>query len=165
MDFCENCRNNVPQESWNLHEATCARHRYYCESCETVLSKNERDKHNQEYHAMILCTCGEEIEARKLAEHKMEYCSQRIVPCIYCEYPLAFSTLYEHENACGSRTESCDLCGKRVMLRHQNTHVCGENDEPVTEDELVICPFCLSPAQNYMLLQEHIFSNHPEIAI
>ena len=177
--FCENCHNDVPKESWDLHEASCKRHRYYCKSCKQTLLINERDQHDQEYHAIILCECGEEIEARSLTEHLEKYCGKRIMPCIYCKYPLEFHMLPEHEEVCGSRTDTCELCGQRMMLRDQNSHLC---EEPVPRapaeeypqppaldadadvgDELAICPFCFSPIQDYMLLQEHIFSDHPEI--
>ncbi len=165
--FCKNCHNDIPKESWNLHEASCERHRYYCETCRKVFLKNEYDKHTQEYHRMISCECGVEIEIRKLEEHKEKYCQERLVTCVYCEYSVSFRELSEHENDCGSRTEPCESCGKRVMLRYYSTHVCDAEDptEQSPTGELIVCPYCLSPTQDYVLLQEHIFNDHPETVI
>lgn len=173
--FCTNCRNNIPKASWTLHSISCERHRWYCKSCKEAFPKSEREKHEQEFHAVVYCECGEDIEVRKLDLHKKNDCAIRLVPCMYCECPLRFHELSEHEVACGSRTEPCELCNKRVQLRHISVHVCKDENScvptspPVPEqprsniEELIICPFCMSPFQDYMMLQEHIFHEHPEI--
>ncbi len=184
--FCENCRSNVPIPVWELHETTCERHRWYCDVCEQALPKNEREQHNQNYHAMVPCDCGDKVEVRKMADHKKVKCSRRLIPCTYCECPTFHCELAEHEFVCGSRTEPCEHCNKLIQLCNLETHICEEPPTPaptpVSDDEniippptpvqpesiyptddLVICPFCMSPATDYTLLQEHIFSEHPEV--
>lgn len=49
-------------------------------------------------------------------------CSQRLVPCQYCELEIVFSQSKEHEDYCGTRTEPCSNCKCNVMLREQNVH-------------------------------------------
>lgn len=59
-------------------------------------------------------------------------CSQRLVPCQYCELELVFSQSKEHEDYCGTRTEPCPQCKCNVMLREQAVHpaVCGSLTPP-----------------------------------
>lgn len=59
-------------------------------------------------------------------------CSQRLVPCQYCELELVFSQSKEHEDYCGTRTEPCPHCKCNVMLREQAVHpaVCGSLTPP-----------------------------------
>ena len=42
--------------------------------------------------------------------------------CCFCELDLSFDTLREHQDACGSRTESCPKCHQYVMLKDQCRH-------------------------------------------
>ena len=176
--FCNNCRTNIPKSSWLLHEVNCVRHRWYCEICEQSYLKNERQKHEQEFHNLVYCECGEDIEVRRMALHKERECDHRLMPCMYCECPMRFFELSEHEIVCGSRTEPCEKCHKRVQLCKLKSHLCDSKEEtvvpfpspppppPLDESQpldLVICPVCTQPAQDYMLLQEHIFKEHPEV--
>ena len=185
--FCKNCRSNVPTPVWELHETTCERHRWYCDVCEQPFPKNDREQHNQNYHAMIPCECGEKVEVRKMADHKKVDCSRRLIPCMYCDCPTFHCELQEHEFVCGSRTEPCEYCKKRFRLSNL-THICegsspplpvsdneylsppsSDNENiplspiPIQPDDLVICPFCMTPATDYTLLQVHIFNDHPEV--
>lgn len=50
-------------------------------------------------------------------------CSQRLVPCQYCELELVSSQSKEHEDYCGARTEPCPHCKSNVMLREQAMHL------------------------------------------
>lgn len=48
----------------------------------------------------ISCSlCNETIERKKIAEHKGQYCPQRIVKCDYCDFPLPAVNLFEHQVA------------------------------------------------------------------
>lgn len=59
-------------------------------------------------------------------------CSQRLVPCQYCELEIVFSQSKEHEDYCGTRTEPCIHCKCNVMLREQAVHpvLCGSLTPP-----------------------------------
>lgn len=48
-----------------------------------------------------------------------------MVQCRYCEIDLKFVSFFEHENACGSKTEKCEKCGNYIMLRAADTHDCS----------------------------------------
>ncbi len=38
---------------------------------------------------------------------------------------MKYIELFEHEHACGSRTEKCQDCGEFIMLKNAITHVCN----------------------------------------
>lgn len=59
-------------------------------------------------------------------------CSQRLVPCQYCELELVFSQAKEHEDYCGTRTEPCPVCKYNIMLREKAIHpaLCGSLTPP-----------------------------------
>ena len=171
--FCDNCNKNIPQISWILHEATCKRHHWYCKKCEKVIPVTDRDLHEEQVHSLITCQCGEELEISLLEMHKITDCVKRLISCDYCKCPVPFKNLIEHEDVCGSRTEECEYCSKRVQLRYLLTHDCQNiSDEIIdsnnnqalpidqNDNDLIVCPFCLEPSENYVSLQEHIFSRH-----
>lgn len=56
----------------------------------------------------------------------------RLVPCQYCQLELVFSQSKEHEDYCGTRTETCPHCKCNVMLREQTVHpvLCGSLTPP-----------------------------------
>lgn len=59
-------------------------------------------------------------------------CSQRLVPCQYCELEIVYSQSKEHEDYCGTRTEPCLNCKCNVMLRERAIHpvLCGSLTPP-----------------------------------
>ena len=160
--ICNNCRSNIPKQSWFIHELSCKRHKWFCEKCQESYSKDCYETHEQEYHATELCECGEEIDQDSMEYHSQHQCTERMLTCVYCNYPVKFIDIINHETDCGSRTELCEHCKQRIQLRYISQHNCQSTviNEPVTGDELVICPFCLAPSQNYILLQNHIFETH-----
>lgn len=167
--FCDNCRTKILSEYWAIHSVTCARHKWYCKECDIVCPVSKKDEHNTEYHTLIKCACGWEMSPHKYKTHTVDECDLRVLPCIYCECPLPANTLEEHQDWCGSRTEACELCDKRVQLRHLEDHVCSTEEsptlepEPTTNTEKIECPFCIAPIEDYVELQMHIFDTHPEI--
>uniref|UniRef100_A0A3Q3XHB5 TRAF-type zinc finger domain-containing protein 1 n=1 Tax=Mola mola TaxID=94237 RepID=A0A3Q3XHB5_MOLML len=59
-------------------------------------------------------------------------CSQRLVPCQYCELEIVYSQSKEHEDYCGTRTEPCLHCKCNIMLREKAVHpfLCGNPQPP-----------------------------------
>ena len=59
-------------------------------------------------------------------------CSQRLVPCQYCELEIVYSQSKEHEDYCGTRTEPCLHCKCNIMLREKAVHpfLCGSLTPP-----------------------------------
>ena len=49
-------------------------------------------------------------------------CPERMIHCEYCDLGVKASDYEDHENICGSRTDECALCRKRVMLRYMAEH-------------------------------------------
>lgn len=51
---------------------------------------------------------------------------QTFLPCQFCELDCLSSNLNEHETACGSRSEMCNICNnyilKRVLKAHMELH-------------------------------------------
>lgn len=170
--YCPHCHRNIATASWPIHEPYCNRHNYFCEECEQVIQKFDRDSHYSQFHRLVACdSCRKDVKITTLPDHQQNTCVNRPVECIYCELSVRFCEFCEHEEICGSRTEKCEICKKWVQYRHQAIHVCEEDvlippqyqhNEPVQE-ELIICPYCLDPSQDYLLLQEHIFIDHPEL--
>lgn len=55
-----------------------------------------------------------------------EDCNHRMIQCKFCEMSLKFIDLFDHEHACGSRTEPCEKCGNYIMIRDAPTHRCSQ---------------------------------------
>ena len=56
-------------------------------------------------------------------------CPQRVVECKYCELDVKAADYDTHIDACGSRTDYCDKCNVRVMLKDMEEHKlakCGD---------------------------------------
>ena len=169
--ICPNCRHSVPHHTWMLHDIQCARRNYYCDACETVVPNQQREQHALQVHAQLPCDCGTVVEVRYMQAHKQQDCTNRLVPCEYCQCPLPFHTIKEHQVACGARTTPCELCGTHIQLQYQETHQCPqpapqpENQSSVEEDleERMLCPYCSQACRDYEAVQEHVFTIHPDI--
>lgn len=75
---------------------------------------------------MCVCVCVQDDE-----------CPKRRVQCKYCELDLAFEDLAEHDATCGSRTDLCKDCGKRLQLRHMEKHLREhQQEQPTVEGAL-----------------------------
>ena len=44
------------------------------------------------------------------------------VECKFCDLKILRSEYEEHQNDCGSRTDLCELCNQRVMLKDMDEH-------------------------------------------
>lgn len=160
---CPHCHHDISSASWTIHESYCERHNYYCNKCDKVVHKSDRDSHQDQFHKPVACDlCGEKVTRPNLPDHQYE-CPNRLVECMFCELGFQFRKLPKHEEICGSRTEKCESCDKRVQYRHQAHHVCEKPPVTQVNEELIICPYCLEPAQDYILLQEHIFNEHIDL--
>ena len=52
-------------------------------------------------------------------------CPQRSVHCDFCDLDVKMSEYNTHVYTCGSRTDVCEVCQRRVMLREMDNH--GKN--------------------------------------
>lgn len=98
--------------------------------------RHQKDDHFEEYHAPIICECGESIEKRHIDSHKADLCRKRQKQCCYCELSLDFGEYESHVEFCGSRTDLCTKCSRYIQLKDFNRHedsACAYPEAPKTE--------------------------------
>ncbi len=66
---------------------------------------------------------------------KDEDCPQVKKECKYCELDIARGVYDEHVEGCGSRTDFCELCNQRVMLRDMQEHLENKCKMPSREED------------------------------
>jgi hypothetical protein len=174
VDFkkCGNCRHKIPIASFTMHEIQCARMNYLCQSCGEAVKKTEKQKHEDEVHALTPCPlCQQQVEKRFLKSHTRESCPERKVQCNLCELSVPSRELDEHLIACGAITEPCPGCQKRVARRDRDAHKCGTPDPAPNigvsssaflrhSSNVFVCETCRAPCEGFDELQIHMLTVH-----
>ena len=134
---CGNCKQEIAAANYQLHILHCERNLRVCPKCTAVFPKKggkEIDKHMRMAHSVLTCDCGFQAELAEMALHRKSHCILRLTLCRFCGLVTVFGdtrgqdahdrqyNLTVHESECGSRTASCDLCGKTVMLKQIDCH-------------------------------------------
>ncbi|XP_042294551.1 TRAF-type zinc finger domain-containing protein 1-like isoform X2 [Sceloporus undulatus] len=96
-DFCIICEKEIPLAYLDLHE-------FYCSKNNAAFPKSKLRDHYKKEHT------------------KASKGPSWLVPCQYCGIKLAFSTLQDHQDYCGTRTKYCGLCKRNVMLKDLKVH-------------------------------------------
>ncbi|XP_069684113.1 TRAF-type zinc finger domain-containing protein 1-like isoform X1 [Periplaneta americana] len=136
VKFCSNCKREVPQSNFVMHNVHCQRKLALCVKCDEPVPRCELAAHNTNVHAIVECpACGHQCEKRHLVDHQNSTCSRRAICCNYCHIETQANELAEHENYCGSRTERCEDCGEFVMLKYQQLHQDSNHGFLKLEDE------------------------------
>jgi len=151
--FCDNCSSEIATTNFLLHNLHCLKFKIKCSYCEKVLIKQDYDKHYNQYHKLITCICGAQIEPVNKKNHDSNECLNRIVACSFCEFPCFYYNLNEHEDTCKSRTDTCKLCGGRFTLLELKTHECNLCNQ-------YDCMLCDNFYPTVDLLQVHIQTEH-----
>lgn len=177
---CENCRKDIPVQTYELHVSFCTRNVWRCPKCDDCFQKNEKEQHEKTVHALVTCVCGEVVEQGRLERHKAEACLRRQVECEFCEMSLPMLELMDHQEYCGSRTDNCLQCLKIVKIRDMDRHLAsgcqvggvdaaaqpspssasaGTNlmaDGMLPSPGIFACPHCGADNDDFELLRVHI---------
>ncbi|XP_042521136.1 uncharacterized protein LOC122094409 [Macadamia integrifolia] len=105
----------------------------HCEKCGRAFQQGEMEKHMKVFHEPLHCHCGVTLEKEEMVQHQSSVCPLRLVTCRFCGDMVQAGTyatdvrdrlrgLSEHESHCGSRTATCDSCGRSVMLKEMDIH-------------------------------------------
>jgi hypothetical protein len=146
--ICDNCKATVSNDNWLIHNSICHKHNYWCNYCNISVAKYSKTEHDK-LHDYILCSCGETIQNLKFQEHLKTDCTKRIIECQYCNMEILYSNKDEHEEMCGTRTDICQDCDKRIMIKKMSNHQC-----------VLKCPICNIKIDDESDLQVHYVSEH-----
>ncbi|PSS14416.1 Ubiquitin fusion degradation protein [Actinidia chinensis var. chinensis] len=105
----------------------------HCDKCGQAFQQGEIEKHMKVFHEPLHCPCGVVLEKELMVQHQTSNCPLRLITCRFCGDMVQAGTsaadvrdrlrgLSEHESVCGSRTTTCDSCGRSVMLKEMDIH-------------------------------------------
>ncbi len=67
----ENSKQEINLASFLMHESFCLRNIVLCDKCSQPFDKSQRQEHFEEYHALVACECGEQVEKSEIESHKV----------------------------------------------------------------------------------------------
>lgn len=118
---CSYCKSTIPEDNFEIHEATCKKNTAFCPNCSLMLPKSKLEEHMKENHELKICeNCGGSYEVKDFLSHP---CSNPSMVCEYCEAVLPFLQLNEHKLTCENRTSVCPYCGKYIKNKDFKTHI------------------------------------------
>ncbi|NXR15524.1 TRAD1 protein, partial [Semnornis frantzii] len=120
-------KKGIPAANFIIHEIHCSRNIEVCSYCNESIPKSEMKNHIESEHVQVTCKCRMKMENGLLKDHEASACPLRPALCQFCDIPLTFNKLQDHEVYCGARTEMCGGCGHNVMVKDLKEHprVCG----------------------------------------
>ncbi|XP_043942514.1 TRAF-type zinc finger domain-containing protein 1-like isoform X2 [Protopterus annectens] len=120
--YCRNCEREIAGSNFIIHEAHCVRTIVLCEVCKEPVSKDMLQDHKETQHQEVMCKCGMKMEKKVFEKHQAEECMLQTIPCEFCKMEVELRNFPEHQNYCGSRTDLCPLCQKRITYFDMEQH-------------------------------------------
>ena len=125
VQTCELCHKEISTISFMMHQLNCSRHNVKCGECNMIISVHEKDSHHLQFNTKVKCDCGMSVFNKDLENHK-KVCIHRMSECMFCEMQLRFDELLQHQETCGNRTDICESCGTRILVKQKGVHICEE---------------------------------------
>lgn len=124
---CQYCEISVPAMDIVDHLGVCGNRSEYCLICRKFYKVREAHGHIEgdflDYEAETrFAVQYETTKCQTLAGRKCKGCTQRIVTCQYCKFPVPAIDLSEHQEVCRNRMEYCLLCSRNVGVRESHSH-------------------------------------------
>lgn len=95
-----------------------------CEDCGEEIDKYFLKKNQEEDYKIPCEKCKVKIVKSSIKKHLEEECIKRVIRvCPYCEMELFADSPSDHVGICGSGTNVCSKCGKRVILKNMLLHI------------------------------------------
>jgi hypothetical protein len=108
-----------------LHEPFCCRNFKYCETCKTVIEIPDFEDHTKSHLKKEeiknikplpnVINPNSNIDLKRMESAKSN--------CSFCELCLSLSELAYHEGMCGARTEMCEYCNKKMLVKQLKPHL------------------------------------------
>ena len=93
---CPLCDKDIEVSKFRMHEIGCARANYKCKECGMCVPKDEREEHEEEWHAIMTCAdCGFSANKYKYGNHE-EACSMKPKMCEWCDKLIKVADWADH---------------------------------------------------------------------
>ncbi len=87
---CTNCKAAVPKDRYTTHSLSCPRINWYCEKCNKVVQRSQKDEHISTVHATVPCSlgCGASIEKYLMDDHLTKGVCRFLQYNLLCAYVI-----------------------------------------------------------------------------
>ena len=105
-----------------MHDIGCSRQNYKCKQCGLCVAKADKEDHDAEAHADVVCPdCAFTAPKFRFGNHAEE-CKMKPKPCEFCEQVVPHLQFSAHYEQCGSKTFKCADCNDCVRNLDKAAH-------------------------------------------
>lgn len=122
MVICSNCHIEIDDSKIVLHERFCIQNIKYCATCQEGFPIEEFDEHLAGHLSRQPSKNISKEELQKKNSLSLQRLESKKIGCKYCNMPLSYSLIEEHEEMCGSRTNPCPFCDKLILMKDMESH-------------------------------------------
>ena len=156
----------IEETKFMLHEAFCTRSNKYCPDCNEAFHIAEYDEHlknhnnkNQKEIKNSSDNQNTNTQTTKITNdnsnlHRIQ--SNRI-DCNYCGLQISESEKKEHESMCGARSEICEYCNQKFLVKQMKTHLDKCNAKLLIEQNNFIDDEIVDPDSIYYKLFLYLY--------